>query len=121
MVKTRNYEDDLRERLKDPEYAAGYLNAVLEDLREGEHHILLIALRDVAEAQQMAKVASGAGVNRENLYRMLSENGNPRLSSLLSVLNAIGLHLSVGPTRELEVESLRKRRGIAKGHKSKVR
>ena len=55
----------------------------------------LVALRDVAEARQMAKVAKEAGVAREALYRMLSETGNPTLNSLCAVLKSVGLRLSV--------------------------
>ena len=89
------YMDDLRERLKDPAYAAEYLNAVLQDEEDGADAVFLVALRNVAEAFQMSRVAAGAGVNRENLYRMLSGKGNPKLSSLLAVLKALDLHLSV--------------------------
>jgi probable addiction module antidote protein len=65
-----DYMDDLRSDLKDPEYAAEYLTAARRESRE----TFLLALRDVAEAQKgMTKVAPRAGVNRENLYRMLSE------------------------------------------------
>ena len=92
------YVDDLQQRLKDPGYAAEYLNAVLEDDEEGADAVFLLALRNVAEAFQMSSVAEHAGVNRENLYRMLSHNGNPKLSSLLAVLKAVGLHLSVEAT-----------------------
>lgn len=45
-----SYHEDLLERLRDPEYAAGYLNAVLE---EGDEAAFQLALRDVAEARQM--------------------------------------------------------------------
>lgn len=93
--KEENYTNDLRQRLRDPAYAAEYLNAVLEDEEEGADAVFLLALRNVAEAFQMSSVAEQAGVNRENLYRMLSGKGNPRLSSLLAVLKALRLHLSV--------------------------
>jgi probable addiction module antidote protein len=93
--KKSSYVDDLHRRLRDPSYAAEYLNGVLAETSEGEDAAFLLALRDVAEAQQMSKVAVAAGVNRENLYRMLSGRGNPRLSSLLAVMKALGLHLSV--------------------------
>jgi probable addiction module antidote protein len=89
------YVDDLHNRLKDPAYAAEYLNNVLSETGEGEDAAFLLALRDVAEGLQMSKVASSAGVNRENLYRMLSGRGNPRLSSLLAVMRALGLRLLV--------------------------
>jgi len=43
----------------------------------------------------MSSVAEEAGVNRENLYRMLSREGNPTLNSLFAVLKALGLRFSV--------------------------
>lgn len=87
-----NYKADLLADLKDPEYAAGYLSASMAESVE----TFLLAIRDVADAQKgMARVASEARVNRENLYRMLSDDGNPRLSSLHAVLNALGLRISI--------------------------
>ncbi|MEK7834258.1 MAG: hypothetical protein AAB401_24435 [Acidobacteriota bacterium] len=45
-----SYKADLLERLRDPEYATGYLNAVLE---ESDEAAFQLALRDVAEAQHL--------------------------------------------------------------------
>ena len=83
----------VRRLRKDPEFAAEYLKAALED--EDEPRVLLIALRHVAQAQGIAKVAKAAGVERESLYRALSARGNPRLSTLVAVTKAIGLKLTV--------------------------
>lgn len=94
----RDYRDWLLEELRDPVKAEAYLNAVLEEgavLEEEDPAALLLALRDVAEARQMARVAKDAGVERESLYRMLSENGNPRYSSLVGILKAIGFRLAL--------------------------
>src|SRR6266446_1063858 len=77
----------------DPDFAAEYLKAALED--EDEPRVLLIALRHVAQAQGIAKVAKAAGIERESLYRALSVHGNPRLSTLVAVTKAIGLRLTV--------------------------
>jgi len=77
---------------KDPEFAAEYLRAALE---EDEPGVLLIALRHLAQSQGIAKVAKAAGVQRESLYRALSKRGNPRLSTLVAVTRAIGLRLTV--------------------------
>ena len=55
----------------------------------------LIALRHLAQAQGIAKVAKAAGIERESLYRALSSHGNPRLSTLVAVTKAIGLRLTV--------------------------
>lgn len=81
--------------LQDPEKASVYLNAVLEDEVDNEEELFLLALRAVAEAQGMKKLASDAELKRESLYRMLSVQGNPRLSSLRAVLRALGLRLAV--------------------------
>ena len=58
------------------------------------------ALRKVAEAHQVAKVAEAAGRQRESVYRMLSEDGNPRLHSLWAVLEAMGLRIAVELSEE---------------------
>jgi probable addiction module antidote protein len=89
--RTRDYRIGLLEELRDPDAASHYLNAALEDSEE----MFLVALRDVAEARQMARVAEDAGVAREALYRMLRETGNPRYSSLTGILKALGLRMVI--------------------------
>jgi probable addiction module antidote protein len=89
-----SHDDAVVRRLrKDPEFAAEYLRAALEDA--DEPRVLLIALRQLAQAQGIAKVARAAGIERESLYRALSARGNPRLSTLVAVTKAIGLKLTV--------------------------
>jgi probable addiction module antidote protein len=93
MASTRNFEEVLAEDLQDPAEAVEYLNACLED---GDPRVFLLALRDVARARGgVAKLAEATELNREHLYRMLSENGNPELSSLEVLLDALGFRLSV--------------------------
>ena len=83
----------LRER---PRFAAEYLKAAMDEADDPE--VLLIALRHVAEARGgLAKVAKAAGIERESLYRALSPNGNPRFSTLVGVMKAVGLKLTVEP------------------------
>jgi probable addiction module antidote protein len=84
----------VRELRENPEFAAEYLRAALED--DNEPSVLLIALRRIAEARGgIAKVAKAAGIERESLYRALSARGNPRLSTLVAVTKAVGLKLTV--------------------------
>jgi probable addiction module antidote protein len=83
----------IRRLRKNPDFAAEYLKAALGD--EDEPRVLLIALRHLAQAQGIAKVAKAAGIERESLYRALSIHGNPRLSTLVAVTKAIGLRLTV--------------------------
>jgi probable addiction module antidote protein len=88
----RPYEEGLHERLRDVSHAVNYINAAAEDSIDG----FLMALRDLADATKgMTGVASAADKNRENLYRMLSKDGNPRLDSLWSVVQAMGLRITV--------------------------
>ncbi len=89
--RTTDYRTELLQDLGSPDEAAHYLNAALEDSPE----MFLVALRDVAEARRMARVAGEAGVAREALYRMLCETGNPRYSSLTGILKALGLRLAI--------------------------
>jgi probable addiction module antidote protein len=86
-------ETIIRRIRKDPDFAAEYLKATLKD--EDDPRVLLIALRHLAQAQGIAKVAKAAGIERESLYRALSIHGNPRLSTLVAVTKAIGLRLTV--------------------------
>jgi probable addiction module antidote protein len=83
----------VRRLRKNPAFAAEYLKAALEE--DDEPGVLLIALRRLAQAQGIAKVAKAAGIERESLYRALSAKGNPRLSTLVAVTRAIGLRLTV--------------------------
>jgi probable addiction module antidote protein len=78
----------------DAEFAAEYLKAAIEDTQDPK--VLLLALRRLAEAKGgLAKVAKAAGIERESLYRALSATGNPRLSTLVGVMKAVGLKLTL--------------------------
>ena len=94
MPKSKGYKEELIQSLKDPKEAAEYLNAALE---ERSPEIFLLALKDVAEALGggMSKLARKTRLNRENLYRMLSEKGNPELRSMGTLLNALGFKLAI--------------------------
>jgi probable addiction module antidote protein len=100
MSKTSSYHDALIESLTDPEEARHYLKAVLEDYPEG----FLKALRNVAQANRMKSVAETAGIQRETLYRALSDQGNPTWDTLTSVMAALGLKFSVDPIQSETVK-----------------
>lgn len=87
---SRLHAEWLHEQLQDSVFAAEYLSAAAED----EPAVYLGALRHVAEAHGMTKVAKAAGIPRESLYRALSPKGNPRLSTLTAIMRAAGMKLS---------------------------
>ena len=94
---SRPHDDAVVELLRaDPAFANEYLAVALEEAQEpGGQAALLAALRHIAEAQGMGTVAERAGMPRESLYRALSPRGNPTIKTLLAVLKAAGLHLSI--------------------------
>lgn len=97
MTKNKAYQEYLIESLRDQREAEEYLNAALE---EEDPELFLLALRNVAEAQGgVAQLAEKAKLNRESLYKMLSERGNPELRSLEALLHALGFRLAVTVTR----------------------
>ncbi len=90
-----NDEVIIAEIRDNPEFAAAYLAAAMEST--DQPGVLLIALRQIAEARGgMARIAKEAGLQRESLYRALSKRGNPRLTTLLAVIQALGMNLTVG-------------------------
>jgi probable addiction module antidote protein len=103
MTRSRDFRDYLLENLKDPKEAVAYLNAALED---DDRRVFLLALRDVADAWGgMKKLSTKTKLNREGLYRTLSEKGNPELASLTAMLESMGLRLAVEVREPAKKES----------------
>jgi probable addiction module antidote protein len=97
-MRDRIHDEAMGEMLKeDPSCAVDLLNSILEDGEQGE---LLIVLRQLTIAfGGMQEVAKKADLNPTQLYRTLSEQGNPELRSLSAILKAMGLRLSVEKVR----------------------
>ena len=95
MAKKKALPFDAAEILDDPDSQAELLADAFET---GNAAYIANALGVVARARGMTSVASEAGVTREALYKALSEDGDPRLSTLLGVVKALGLQLSTRPT-----------------------
>lgn len=95
-MRDRAHDDAMADLFReDPKLAAETLNDILE---EGDQAELLMALRQMAKAfGGLSKVAERAELNPTQLYRTLSPTGNPTVSSLSSVLKAMGLRLAVEP------------------------
>ena len=98
-MKAKDYKSTLLKRLKDPEYAAGYLADVLE---HESQETFLLAVRNVLDAKQanISKSAKKMGLSRQAIYNALSKKGNPRLSTLNEILKVAGLKITFDPTRK---------------------
>ena len=77
--------------LETPEDVALYLEAAFDD---GDPRVIAHALGIVARSKGMSAVAREAGVTREALYKALSEDGDPKLTTLLGVMKALGVRLT---------------------------
>jgi probable addiction module antidote protein len=77
-----NTEEDIRH----------YLEAAFED---GDPAIIKNALANAARARGMTEIASKAGITRAGLYKAIGEDGNPSFATMASILNALGLRLTV--------------------------
>jgi len=95
-MKDRAHDEAMAEIYQnDPTYALQLLNSILED---GDQSELLIALRQMTKAfGGVQAVAEQAHLNPTQLYRTLSPDGNPALSSFSAILKAMGMRLSVQP------------------------
>ena len=85
----------LIESLQNKKEAQAFLQASLDAYQEDDNkEALLLALRHLAQAQGgVSVIAEKANINREALYRTLSARGNPTLSNLGKIFNALGFHL----------------------------
>ncbi len=94
-MRLKDFNETFDYELREPQYAAGYLAwSAEEDGQDG----FLSALRDVVRANGgMANLALQTGLNRENLFKAVSRTGDPKLSTVLAVLQSLGLQISITP------------------------
>jgi len=95
----KKWDELLIEKLKNKKQAMAYLNAALEDTKEGgpeNQELLLLALRNIAKAQGgFTLLAEKTGLAREALYRSLSKKGNPKITTLTNLMSVMGFEFKV--------------------------
>ena len=71
-----------------------------ECLADGDTELFKLALKNVADARLggMTELAKQTTLGRQNLYKALSEKGNPKLDTLIKILEATGLRLAITAT-----------------------
>ena len=97
-IETREF--DVTEYLDSPDMIAAYIEAAME---ENDPAFIAKAIGDVARALGMTDIAQRSGMQRETLYKALSERGNPTLATLTGVFDAMGLKLSVAAKEREEM------------------
>ncbi len=89
MVKTVPF--DATKYLTDPESQIVFLEEAFES---GDPQFVAHALGIIARARGISSVARETGLSREALYRSLSSDGNPTITTVMDVMRALGLKLS---------------------------
>lgn len=85
---------DATDYLDSQEAIADYLS---EAFSTGDNEFIAVALGTVARAKGMGSIASATGLSRENLYRTLNTGGHPEFSTVMKVLDSIGIQLEAKP------------------------
>jgi len=80
------------DHLETAEDIAAYLEAVFED---GDEELIGHALGAVARSKGMTEIAQRTGLGRQSLYKALSPEGRPEFATVLKVVRALGLKLTV--------------------------
>jgi probable addiction module antidote protein len=99
-VRAVSLEPTVLEALADPTVAAAYIRDCLTETGHARSRLLLRALMNVARAQGISSLAKGSESRRRLIYKVLSENGNPGIATLESILNAMGLTIDVRGTEK---------------------
>lgn len=90
MIKITKWDN--ADYLKTPKAVAAYLDAAFED---GDPRVIAKALGNVARAKGISKIADDVGITKAGLYKALSEKGDPRLSTFIGTLRAMGFELKL--------------------------
>ena len=85
---------DASEYLDSPEIIIEYLKAALE---EEDTEVLMVAIGNIAKAKGMSEIAQKTKLNRQSLYKSLSPKGSPKFETVLKVLQALNLKLTIEP------------------------
>jgi probable addiction module antidote protein len=91
-IETLPYES--ADHFRDAEAQAELL---ADAVAEGDAHYIAHAIGVIAKARGMTSIEKQTGMKRQALYRAFSEKGNPTLETLVKVLGALDLRLSIEP------------------------
>ena len=105
MSKQIHFNDDLMQKLRDPEFASHYIMSAIID---NDLDFLPTALGDVAKAHGITKLAQGTGINRRTLYKVFDKNSNPSFELVTNIMSYLGLSIQVKPKVEKQKNKRKK-------------
>lgn len=97
-IETRPF--DAAVHLHGPEDEADLLGDAIAD---GDPRYIAAALGAIARAHGgISELARSTGLHRQTLHKALSERGNPTLDTVLKVLDALGLEMTISRREPVE-------------------
>ncbi len=94
MATIQTYPWDAVDHLETKEDIAAYLEAALED---GDPSLVIAVLGDIARSQGMRNIAKETGLGSENSFKDLLREGNPEFTTVIKILQALGLRIQIVP------------------------
>lgn len=94
-----SHDEEVREELRDARFAAEYIKTAIAGSAADMPEVVLTALRRVADVQGMRWLSEKTGINRQALYQMLSEEGNPTLRNFMAIIHNLGIRMTFEPER----------------------
>jgi probable addiction module antidote protein len=94
------FDDLLLSELKNPRFAAAYLNEHLSYVGPDSWELLLSSLGKIARAQGYSELARRSGVSRRTIYYAFAPGGNPSVETLFGLLRSIGLSVRFRASRK---------------------
>jgi len=87
-------EFDAANYLSNGEDVANFLQAATEIAGDDPKYITQI-LATIARTQNIQQLAKKSGLSRQGIYKVLSLNSNPSFSTIMKLVNALDLRLSL--------------------------
>lgn len=78
----------------------GLVDTINRAFAAGDVQGAVRAIRSEARSRGMTRLSKATGLNRENLYRILADDSNPKVGTFLRILKNYGLRLSVQNTQD---------------------
>lgn len=102
-MKTKSrFEDDLMEKLRNPDFASAYIMSAIVD---NDMNFLPVALGDVAKAHGISKLADKTGINRRTLYKVFDKNGHPSFDLVTQIMQSLGMEIQVKPRKSKKAKA----------------
>jgi len=105
MTKLYTRKWDIVEHMLNDEDLQGYLEAALEEAPNDINYITHVVTK-LIRAHNIIELSHKTGITRETIYKILRGGGNPTISTVSKLVNALGLRMSFTPLQQAEIGTI---------------